>query len=111
MSLSLAQIQQFKIDGYLVLPNALESAELKALNQLTKEYLEQRIQPFELEADVNYPGAPSSINEPGGQTIRRLNHKTPTTRLSARRGISFNCSKKRNNKRHPKHTGRKVSFS
>ena len=74
MSLSLAQIQQFKIDGYLVLPNALESAELKALNQLTKGHLEQRIPPFELEADVNYPGAPSSINEPGGQTIRRLLH-------------------------------------
>ena len=72
MSLSPAQLQQFKIDGYLVLPNALNHAELKALNTLALQHVEKRLAPFELEADVNYPGAPNSQSAIGGQTIRRL---------------------------------------
>ena len=72
MSLSPAQIQQFKIDGYLVLPNALNRSELEALNTLSVDHVSNRIEPFELEADVNYPGAPKSKQDTGGQTIRRL---------------------------------------
>jgi len=72
MNLSPAQLQQFKIDGYLVLPNALSEAELSALRGLTQQHLTQRVKPYELEADVQYPGAPSSCNELGGKTIRRL---------------------------------------
>ena len=72
MSLSPAQIQQFKIDGYLVLPNALNNVELKTLNTLTSQHVNKRLEPFELEADVRYPGAPNSKHDKGGQTIRRL---------------------------------------
>jgi len=50
----------------------LDQQELAKLNALTDDHLQQRIQPFELEADVQYPGAPSSANVAGGQTIRRL---------------------------------------
>jgi len=70
--LSPAQIQQFKIDGYLVLPNTLNKDELSALNTLSLEHVNKRLEPFELEADVNYPGAPKSTQDVGGQTIRRL---------------------------------------
>lgn len=72
MSLNLAQIQQFKIDGYLILPGMLDQLERAKLRALTDSHLQQRIEPFELEAEVKYPGAPSSIDATGGTTIRRL---------------------------------------
>ena len=72
MPLSAAQIQQFKIDGYLILPGILGSLELQQLLALTERHLAARIAPFELEADVRYPGAPSSRLAAGGETIRRL---------------------------------------
>lgn len=72
MTLSFAQIQQFKIDGYLILPSLLSVAQTNALRMATETHLTQRISPFELEADVHYPGAPKSINAEGGGTIRRL---------------------------------------
>ncbi|NND00403.1 MAG: phytanoyl-CoA dioxygenase family protein [Gammaproteobacteria bacterium] len=72
MPLSPAQVQQFKIDGYLVLPGVLNADELSNLWQLTTRHLTARIPPFELEADVQYPGAPQSTSTTGGDTIRRL---------------------------------------
>jgi len=72
MALSFAQLQQFKIDGYLVLPGLLSETECDSLRALTTEHLEQRIAPFELEASVQYPGAPASESSQGGQTIRRI---------------------------------------
>ncbi len=92
MSLSQAQIQQFKIDGYLVLPAALDKDELSALQKLTARHVKERIQPFELEADVKYPGAPKSTNAEGGKTIRRLlqayNRHSRLTQLAERKDIS-----------------------
>lgn len=72
MQISPAQIQQFKIDGYLVLPSVLDATTLAQLRELTEEHLRQRVEPFELEADVQYPGAPASREATGGETIRRL---------------------------------------
>jgi phytanoyl-CoA hydroxylase len=72
MTLSFAQIQQFKIDGYLVLPKLLSASSCDSLRTLTQSHLEQRIEPFELEADVQYPGAPDNTESQGGATIRRL---------------------------------------
>ena len=92
MSLSPAQIQQFKIDGYLVLPAALNKKELNALQQLTEQHLAQRIEPFELEAHVSYPGAPKSTDAAGGKTIRRLLHAykrdSQLTQLAKRQNIT-----------------------
>ena len=70
--LSCAQIEQFKIDGYLVLPSLLSNDELEKLRAITGEHSEQRIRPFELETTVSYPGAPLDEAAEGGQTIRRL---------------------------------------
>jgi len=72
MQLSHSQIQQFKIDGYLVLPALLTATESEALRLLTLDHLERRIEPFELETEVQYPGAPVNSESQGGQTIRRL---------------------------------------
>lgn len=72
MPLTFAQIQQFKIDGYLVLPALLEHHEVDQLRKITQQHCNQRVKPFELEAQVNYPGAPSDSESEGGDTIRRL---------------------------------------
>ena len=72
MALSFAQIQQFKIDGYLVLPKLLSVDEVSALVMLTEKQLSARLKPFELEAEVQYPGAPQNTSSTGGDTIRRL---------------------------------------
>jgi len=72
MQLSFAQIQQFKIDGYLVLPSVLDHADCNKLTLLTQQHLTERIKPYELEADVQYPGAPDSKSSQGGDTVRRL---------------------------------------
>lgn len=72
MSLSPDQVQQFKIDGYLVIENALSQQRCEELKQLANEHLQKRIAPYELEADLSYPGAPLSADEAGGETIRRL---------------------------------------
>lgn len=72
MQLSFAQIQQFKIDGYLVISNVLSPSETRELRSLTERHLADRVEPLELEAEVHYPGAPISQSAKGGHTIRRL---------------------------------------
>lgn len=72
LALSHAQLQQFKIDGFLVLPKLLSSDDIAKLRSLTEQHLFERVEPFELEADVQYPGSPSNSETPGGDTIRRL---------------------------------------
>lgn len=72
MLLTFAQIQQFKIDGYLILPSLLNDSEVSNLRTLTNRHLHERIKPFELEAQVRYPGAPTSTHATGGDTIRRV---------------------------------------
>jgi len=72
MSLTLAQQQQFKIDGFLVLPTLLSDAQTQEIRDLSQQHLQQRIKPFELEAELKYPGAPNSKYSAGGSTIRRL---------------------------------------
>lgn len=72
LTLSHAQLQQFKIDGFLVLPDLIASDDINALKTLTEQHLSARIEPFELETDVQYPGAPITNYSHGGDTIRRL---------------------------------------
>jgi len=67
-----AQISHFIQNGYLILKNAANVDFITQLSELTNQQLQQRIEPFELETTVQYPGAPSSIKDEGGMTIRRL---------------------------------------
>lgn len=72
MKLSKQQLKQFVRDGYVVLPALLDEEKLTGLRQVTNEHLQQRVEPFELETEVQYPGAPASTEAEGGRTIRRL---------------------------------------
>lgn len=70
--LSSKQVEAFHRDGFLVLPG-LGGADLRnQLVELTAGWLAAQQQPLEYEADVDYPGSPTSRAAEGGLTVRRL---------------------------------------
>jgi phytanoyl-CoA hydroxylase len=70
--LSPEQLRQFRLEGYLVLPGMLAPDACTRIRTVVQEHLHQAIPPLEYEAEVGYPGAPSSLDAPGGHTVRRL---------------------------------------
>lgn len=62
----------FKDNGYLVKKGFVKLETLSDLQNKVLDHLKNRIQPFELEQEVNYPGSPKTLAETGGDTIRRL---------------------------------------
>jgi phytanoyl-CoA hydroxylase len=67
-----AQIERLRATGYVVVPGFVPDEALAALNAVARTQLAARQEPLELEADLQYPGAPSSRNAVGGGTVRRL---------------------------------------
>ncbi len=67
-----AQIETLRTQGYVVVPEFLTPERVGILVGLAREALQARRAPLELEADLRYPGAPSSRAAAGGQTVRRL---------------------------------------
>ena len=70
--LSPAQLHQFRQDGYLVLPGMLAPEACARIRALVQTHLREAVAPLEYEAEVGYPGAPDSLDAPGGRTVRRL---------------------------------------
>jgi phytanoyl-CoA hydroxylase len=62
----------FQKNGYLVMRQFVSLAYIEQIKSAVKKDLENRVCPFELEQEVNYPGSPKSIDSEGGDTIRRL---------------------------------------
>ncbi|MFY0663913.1 MAG: phytanoyl-CoA dioxygenase family protein [Natronospirillum sp.] len=71
-TLTSEQLLQFRKDGYLVLEGFAPSALCEEMHLVAQEHLAATIEPLEFEADVGYPGAPASLEAPGGHTVRRL---------------------------------------
>ena len=65
-------VEQFRSTGYVVIRNLCPPGEVAELKLLAIKELNERSEPIELEADIGYPGAPTTRAEPGGGTIRRL---------------------------------------
>ena len=76
------EVADFERDGFLVLRGLADADTRQRMLAATRQGLEQRIEPLEFEADLNYPGAPESRESTGGQTVRRL-------RAAHSRGIVF----------------------
>lgn len=72
MALYDAQIEQFKKDGYLIFKGMATAAACERMLSVTEHHLRNAVPPLEYETDVGYPGAPQSIDAPGGRTVRRL---------------------------------------
>ncbi|WP_185236464.1 phytanoyl-CoA dioxygenase family protein [Teredinibacter franksiae] len=70
--LTQAQLSSFKKNGFLVVRGWLTGDALGKLQQLAQQQYRHPTEPWELEAQLGYPGAPLAIEETGGQTIRRL---------------------------------------
>lgn len=66
------QIEQLREVGYVVAPRFVTSDGIAKLNQAARVQLAARAAPLELEADLQYPGAPASRSAAGGETVRRL---------------------------------------
>ena len=67
-----AQIDELRAEGFVVVPRFVPAGALAALNQAARSQLAARAPPLELEADLQYPGAPPSHSAAGGETVRRL---------------------------------------
>ncbi|HJV74439.1 MAG TPA: phytanoyl-CoA dioxygenase family protein [Noviherbaspirillum sp.] len=71
-ALSTAQTEQFRQDGYLVFHKLVPAAACAAMLAVVQDHLCDAVEPLEYEAELGYPGAPASLQAPGGKTIRRL---------------------------------------
>ncbi|WP_211227602.1 phytanoyl-CoA dioxygenase family protein [Chitinibacter tainanensis] len=62
----------FARDGVVILRGFLAAERVAAIRAEAMHQLDLRLPPLELEAELGYPGAPSSTQAEGGATIRRL---------------------------------------
>lgn len=70
--LSVQEIEQFHLNGFVVAKQMVVSDRLRQAQALSQEWFTNPTEPLELEAAVGYPGAPQSTDSEGGQTIRRV---------------------------------------
>jgi len=66
------EIQFFQENGYMIKRSFLDQDTVLSMQNTVSEHLRQRVKPYELEQEVNYPGSPKTQTEEGGDTIRRL---------------------------------------
>lgn len=63
---------KFERDGYLIVKGLADNSVVDRMIEVTRRGLELGDGPVEFEADLQYPGAPTSRAGTGGNTIRRL---------------------------------------
>jgi phytanoyl-CoA hydroxylase len=67
-----SQIERLRDQGYVLVPKFLPARQVLKLNDTARAHLAARVDPLEFEADLQYPGAPRSLTDAGGETVRRL---------------------------------------
>ena len=66
------QVQSLRDHGFVVVPGLVSPGRCEELKRIGETQLREAAAPIEFEADLRYPGAPSSREAPGGHTVRRL---------------------------------------
>lgn len=66
------QVAALRKNGLVVVRGLVDADRVASLRRIAQEHLDLREGPLELEADVGYPGAPTSQQAQGGRTVRRL---------------------------------------
>jgi len=66
------ELAQFHRDGFLIVRGMVAQPQCEAMKALAQSQLAAQKAPLEYEAQVKYPGAPASMDAPGGKTVRRL---------------------------------------
>lgn len=69
---STAEAAQFERDGFLIARGLVPAAECARMRSVAERDLAAVALPVEYEAETRYPGAPQSLEAPGGRTVRRL---------------------------------------
>ena len=69
---SAAEIALFARDGYQVVRGLVPAADCARMLAVAERDLAAATAPLEYEAETQYPGAPESLESPGGRTVRRL---------------------------------------
>ncbi|MDP1536279.1 MAG: phytanoyl-CoA dioxygenase family protein [Burkholderiales bacterium] len=69
---SATEVAQFARDGYQIVRGLVPAAACARLRKVAERDLAAAAAPVEYEADTQYPGAPASLEAPGGRTVRRL---------------------------------------
>lgn len=65
-------VRFFNENGYIIVRGLVNSDMVSKIREVTQNHLENIVEPVEYETDVQYPGAPTSRQDAGGNTIRRL---------------------------------------
>jgi len=66
------ELDAFHRDGFVVVRNLVDHETVRQMRELTLDDLQREIPPVEFEAELHYPGAPTSLEVHGGRTVRRL---------------------------------------
>ena len=66
------EVDRFQRDGFIVAPDLTSADDLQRMRHVTEIGLRDHIGPIEYEAELQYPGAPRSLDAIGGRTVRRL---------------------------------------
>ena len=67
-----SQIERLRDRGYVVVPGFVPALQVQKLNAAARAQSAARLDPLEFEADLQYPGAPRSHTEAGGETVPAL---------------------------------------
>jgi phytanoyl-CoA hydroxylase len=66
------EVRRFRADGFVVARGLADATTCSRILAVARDHLAREIAPAEYEAQLHYPGAPESMDAPGGHTIRRL---------------------------------------
>lgn len=66
------EVESFRRDGYFVVRRLIPSEYLDTMRRIAQRDLAAHQGDIEYEAELNYPGAPKSLEAEGGKTARRL---------------------------------------
>jgi hypothetical protein len=66
------EVSSFQRDGYFVASGIMPATYIETMKQITQRDMMAHQGDIEYEAELNYPGAPQSLDAEGGRTARRL---------------------------------------
>lgn len=66
------EVARFERDGFLIARGLVPADECARMRSVAERELAAVALPVEYEAETRYPGAPESLESPGGRTVRRL---------------------------------------
>ena len=66
------EVRRFRAEGFVVARGLADAATCARILAVMRDHLAREVAPAEYEAQLHYPGAPESMDAPGGHTVRRL---------------------------------------